>query len=358
MALNQSKVKSFRRCQKQYSFRHDYAPEGLELVPKYPTLPLKIGGWLHTCQQAFHAEWAGVKGADWEAVHDRLTHEFNQMFTEEKEQYGDLPGESDRLMRSYIRHLAKDQDRFEVATLKNGKPGIEFVVEVPLRKWGINDSFKGRIDLLVHDYDIRGLWIWDAKWVRKIPTPDERMMDPQRLMYVWALRKMGYDVRGFAHCYMRKKAPTVPILLKRGGRYGVAGMLTTKPSLDTDLLTYVRAMKAAHGSQWKMLAKTYYADKIRTLKAREETWFRRELSPVQPGMINQALGEFLATALDIEKRRTDDFVPRTYQYNCKFQCNYHDPCVAEFAGLDIEPLLKARFQYEEERYFGDEDEED
>ena len=339
MNFNQSKIKSFRRCQKQYSFIHDYAPEGYELKPKYPSLPLKIGGWLHELQEAYHLEWAGVTTKTWKEVQRELTKNFNLLFDEEKEKYGvDLPDEAYRLFAAYRRHYRDDSEKYRVATLKDGQPGIEFMVEVPMGR----HFFKGRIDLLVEDLEYGGLWIWDAKWVRKIPNADERMMNPQALMYPWALKKAGYDVRGFVFNYGRKKPPTIPPLLKKG-------FLTTRHSLDTDVYTYLREIKRTHGDGWKRLAKTYYADKIEELKARHNDWFRRERVPVDNVRINAALREFKATVRDILRRQTDD-VPRSYAYNCPFNCDYHDPCVAEFTGRDITKLLETNYVLEEERY--------
>lgn len=347
-AYNQSKVKMFRRCQKQYSFRYDYAEKlglepSLEMVPKQPSVPLKRGSWLHALQEAHHQEWAGVEGADWQIVHDQLTEEYNKLFEEERELMGDLPTECARLFRAYLKRWQADTERYTIAKMGNGHPAIEFVIEVPLTKWQIDEPFKGRIDLMVHDSDIGGLWIWDAKWVKTIPPQDERMMSPQALMYVWALRKLGYDVRGFVFNYGRTKPPTIPPVLKR------SGLLTMRRSLDCDVHTYVEEIRKLHGTDWKEAAYSIYREKILELRGREAMWFRREQIPTEPHRINQALVEFLTTILDIRSRRKKN-PPRSYFYNCKFSCGYHDLCVAEFNGLDIEPLIKYNYTFEEERY--------
>ena len=96
---------------------------------------------------------------------------------------------------------------------------------------------------------------------------------------------------------------------------------------------------------------------LQELKAREALWFRRERIPVEPARINQALGEFLQTCRDIERRHTK-FVPRTYNYTCPRNCDYHELCVAEFQGLDIAPLIKLHYQVESERYGEDSNQED
>jgi PD-(D/E)XK nuclease superfamily len=341
--FSQSKIKQFRRCQKQYSFCTDYAPEGKELKPKYPSLPLKIGGWLHELQEAYHREWAGLD-ASWEDKHEDLATQFNNLFDEEKERYGDLPDEAYRLFKAYRRHYKDDADKFKVATLHDGSPAIEFIVEATLAG---KHQFKGRIDLMVEDQEYGGLWVWDGKWVRSIPKADERMMNPQSLMYPWALTKNDYHVRGFVFNYGRKKPPAIPDTLKKG-------FLTTKHSLDSDVYTYLRQIKRVHGDDWKHYATTYYAEKLKELKARSNNWFRRERVPVDKTRVNAALREFWSTAQDILHRNEED-IPRTYLYSCAFNCDYHDPCVAEFTGRDITQLLKTNYTIEEERYAGEPD---
>lgn len=311
------------------------------MVTKTPSLPLKRGSWLHALQEAHHRQWAGLD-EDWRDKHEELATAFEGLFDEEKEELGDLPDDCYRLFRAYLRHWGRDAEDLAVATLHDNRPAVEFVVEVPLHKWVPEGVFKGRVDLLVEDREVGGLWIWDHKWVKSVPASDERMMSPQTLMYVWALRRLGYDVRGFVFNYGRTKPPTLPMVLKRG-------TLTMRNKLDTDYATYLGAIKELHGDEWKHWAKNVYLPKLKELKNREVLWFRRERVPVEAERITRALGEFLVSCRQIEKRPKAS-VPRTYEYNCKFSCSYHDLCVAEFQGLDITPLIKRRFTFEEERY--------
>lgn len=365
--LNQSRVKMFRRCQKQYSFRYDY-PEmygggaGQEMVPQKKKLPLYRGSWMHALQESLHYQWAGykkfkiefgegkhalkIKAKSWKDVHAVLADQFNTMFEEEREDLGDLPAECERMFKAYLRYWKSDRERYTVAQYDD-KPMIEFMVDCPLTKVGGRYyNFKGKLDLVVNDDEYGGLWIWDAKWVKNIPHPDERMMSPQAIMYVWALREhYGLDVRGFLYNYGRTKPPTVPAVLQRG-------TLTLRANLDTDYSTYLQAIKDLHGDNWKKYI-PYYREKLNSLKGREQLWFRRERIPVEPGRIAAALAEYVATAKDVHVREPST-PPRSYFYNCKFGCDYHDLCVSEFNGLDITPLVKANYQFTGERY-GEED---
>lgn len=349
MAWNQSRIKLYRRCQKAYAFRYDTSGDSRELVPRVPKIQLKRGTWLHALQEAHHRQLAGEKNQI-EAVIQQMAAEYDKLFDEEKEEYRGLPEEVVRIFQTYLRCWQEtDPDRYKVAKLKDGSPAVEFVIEVPLDRWRIEEPFKGRIDLMLEDLEYGGLWLRDAKWVKSIPPSDERMMSPQALMYAWAMRKLGYDIRGFIYDYGCTKSPTRPTLLRRSSQYGAAGTLTQKPSLSCDYWTYLETIKEVHPHDWKYYARHVYADKLRELKLKSPLWFRRERIPVEPSRIKTALGEYITTIRQIE-RRPMKVVPRTYDYRCKFGCDYHDLCVTEFNGMDIEPLIKAKFTYEEERY--------
>ena len=338
--FNQSKIKMWRRCEKQYAFRYDYSPEGKELVPRVVKLPLQKGTWLHALLEAHFREEAGLEEADWMEVHKQFVRKFNTYFDEEKEELGDLPGECLRIFKAYLRFYRDSETQFTTATLPDGEPALEFVVEAKLPD---GNRFKGRIDRLVEDTEYGGLWIWDHKWVKTVPDTDERMMSPQAPMYVWALQENDYDVRGFLYNYGRTKAPTVPQRLQRGG-------VSQRKNLDTDLVTYVNELKDEYGDQWKIAAKTMYRDTLIRLKNRNVLWFRRERVPVEQDRIDRCLREFLNSISELQDRWMKEEAPRSYFYNCKFGCEYHGPCVAEFQGLSIENLLKKNYELVEERY--------
>ena len=339
LTINQSKLKLWRMCQKAYAFRYDYE-EGKELVPKHPKITLKRGTWMHELQRAHHESWAGVPGAHWVKRHDELTQEFYNLFEEERAIYGNLPDECERMFRAYLRYWKNDTEEYTPYILDDGTPAIEWVFEIQLPQYGIR--FKGTIDLLVADNEYGGLWIWDSKWVSRVPPADERMMSPQSLLYVWALRSLGFDIRGFVYNYGRTKAPAIPRVLK-------SGMLSVAQNMDTDYWTYLQTIRDNHGDQWREYAKHVYYDKLQALRARNSDWFRRERIPCEESRTKSAVVEMIVSKRDID-RRNKRHPPRSYSYNCKFRCDYHDICVAEFTGMDIEPLVHHGYTTTDERY--------
>ena len=364
-AHNQSRVRSYVRCRRQYFYRYDYpvlylgADQGQELTPIYPSLPLKRGSWMHKLQEAYFLQLGGLPtpvviqrgkrrtehSADgWEEVHELMSSEFMRLFEEQREQYGDLPTECDRMFRGYLKRWKGDNDRFRLAKQHDGSPAVEMMVTWPLEKYGIKAPFKGRIDLLVEDLEYGGLWIRDAKWMKVIPGPDERTMSPQNIMYTWAGRKMGYDIRGFIYDYGRTKAPSIPYVLKRG-------TVSTAKKIDTDVATYFKTIKEVHKGEWKLYLPVY-REKLLELKEREKTWFDRERITVEGPRYRQGFKEYILAAQDIENRGKPF---RTYIRACKWDCDYHEPCVAQFQGLDIERLMTTQYHIEEERYGIDEE---
>jgi hypothetical protein len=332
------------------------------MVPAVHKLPLYRGTWMHALQETLHHQWAGAvpfeiiigegrnslaeEVSRWEDTQELFTDAFNELFDEEKGDLGELPDECERLFRSYLRFWKHDRDLYTVAELPNGKPAIEVVVQASLEEFGVPGNFKGKIDLVVEDDEYEGYWIWDAKWVKSIPVPDERMMSPQALLYFWAFRRQ-FDVplRGFVYNYGRTKPPAMPRVLKRP-----AGMLSTASKMDTDYYTYLAAIKDTHGTKWKKYL-PYYKPKLEELRGRERLWFDRARIPVDDDRILRGVREYLATVADIRRReKRRDYVPRTYSNSCKWFCEYHNLCTAEFQGLEIEPLIKSSMHFVGERY--------
>jgi hypothetical protein len=343
VAYNNSRVKLFVRCSQAYSFRYDYPRLALgkrgELVPNRLSEGLKRGGWMHMLMEAHWRQLAG-QGSGWQARHEELKAEFDGLFDEEKEYYGDLPTQCHSLMTRYLRYYQDDEEKFKIVRLPKGQPGVEFIVEVPLKPFGLKGIFKGQIDLLVRDLEYGGIWIRDAKWMKSIPSADERMMSPQNIMYAWALRHLGHDIRGFIYDYGRTKPPAEPYILKNG-------TVTTRKNIDTDYMTYIKAIKKAHGKRWKQAARTIYKPKLRELKAREVLWFDRQRIPLDGPRMDNGLREYLTAVAGIQDRGEP---VRNYIYNCKFSCAYHDACVASFQGLDITNLMRTNFHVQPERY--------
>ena len=88
-----SMLKTFRRCPKQTEYKYVE-----RLKPKTQGRPLRLGTWMHKLEEV-HG-----KGGNWKKAQKNLKREWLKLFEEERAEIGDLPGDTERLMRSYLWH--------------------------------------------------------------------------------------------------------------------------------------------------------------------------------------------------------------------------------------------------------------
>lgn len=181
-----SELKAWRTCRQMYHYKYR---ENLEPRLKPPSL--KRGAWMHSLLEAYY------KGEDWRKTHRDLVKQFNELLEEEKEYYGDLPGECEYLMSLY-----------EETYTYHDKP---ILVEHEFEKFPISPSskvlLKGRIDLVIEDPQ-RGIWLVEHKTASRIPNEDERLVNPQVALYIPVVERiLGTKVQGVLWNYIRTKIP-------------------------------------------------------------------------------------------------------------------------------------------------------
>lgn len=314
-----SMIKTFRRCPKQAQYKYMD-----RLKPKSVSLPLKQGDWMHKLLEAHY------KGEDWQEVHRRLTLKFNELFDEEKEEYGNLPDECYRMMRSYLWHYQND-------------PWIVHEVELVLEcEFPDGSIYRGRIDLLIENQF--GLWIVDHKNNKTLPKNNLRILDAQSALYIVAAVKMGIPVQGFIWNYLRRKAPTKPELIKDGSR--VARWNT----IDTDYPTAARFFK-----KHPEIPLGPYKQKLRRLRDQQyvpgqtqsSTFFRRDVLEKDSAMLKRVWTEAYHTHKRLHSyfpQANPDAVERVPERSCDFMCSYSDICQAELMTGDASRLRRQNFR--------------
>lgn len=180
-----SELRTWRTCRQMYHYKYR---EHLE--PRLKSPALKRGAWIHDLLEAYY------KGEDWRETHQALVKQFNELLEEEKEYYGDLPGECEYLMTLYEE------------TYRNDKP---ILVEHEFKEFPISPSskvlLKGRIDLVIEDPQ-RGIWLVEHKTASRIPNEDERLVNPQVALYIPVVERiLGTKVQGVLWNYIRTKIP-------------------------------------------------------------------------------------------------------------------------------------------------------
>lgn len=314
-----SMIKTFRRCPKQAQYKYMD-----RLKPKLLGLPLKYGSWMHTLLEAHY------KGEDWREVHQRLCDKFGELFDEEKEQYGNLPSDCRRMMESYLWHYKLD-------------PWVIHEVELILEcEFPDGAIYRGRIDLLIENEF--GLWIVDHKNNKVLPRNDFRLLDAQSGLYIVAARKMGIPVEGFIWNYLRRKAPTIPELIKDGSR------VSRWNTIDTDYPTAAKFFKA-HPE----LRLGPYKAKLRRLKAQQyqhgepqtSSFFRRDVLEKNNDMLKRVWTEAYHTHKRMHQyfpQKNPDAVERVTNRSCGFECSFTDICQAELLTGDASRLRRQNYR--------------
>lgn len=333
MIYSPSSVKKFRRCKRSYYYG---VVEGLEI--RRPDIKLKRGSWFHELMEVKYS------GADWRKAHRRLTKDFNNLFLEERESYGDLPDQVERMMNGYELHWRDDEENWEI--LHNEET---FQVE-----FSGGDFLNFKPDLIIRDHAIKGapLFIVDHKTTKSIPSADWRIEDLQSTIYYWALRELGMEIKGFIYNYIRTKDPTVPSINKDGS--------ISKRRIDTDYYTMAKFLLEYFEETSVNKLPVKWKTQLHTLRLNNKFLKRSRYTPT-PATLDRTIAEFSYTAQEMEiwsqmgeEQELDPWV-RTMVPSCDWDCEFHDLCMVELLGGDGKFMRRQKYQpstYTKERNLG------
>lgn len=287
-----------------------------KLEPKQKGIALERGTWIHDLLMHHYDE------EDWKIRHAELTREFNNLFEEEREDLGDLPGECRRIMLAYLRHYRQEDKRYRVIDSE-----VDEILTLPN---GLEFNFI--IDLIVEDVIDGGLWLWDHKTLKSFMDSDFMLIDAQLARYFWCAEKMGYTpLRGVMFNEIRTKAPAIPQLLKKGG-------LSQRKNIDTDVHTYLREIRKYD------LDPNDYAALLRRLATQGEKFFRRTKLPKDRPLTKRLMDELNWSAKEIIRAERAGEFPRTPDKSCVWGCSYKDICITELMGGDASSIIKMNFR--------------
>jgi RecB family exonuclease len=312
MQISNSKLNTYRRCPNKFRYRYV-----LKLRPKKRVVQLERGSWIHELLMVHN------DGEDWRIRHRQLTKKFQNLWEEEREDLGDLPGECARIMFAYLRTYKSDAQRYRVIDSE-----LDEVVSLPN---GL--KLNVIVDVVLEDIIDGGIWLRDYKTRDKFTRSENMMLDPQMTLYFWSMEQMGYKpIRGAQYDEIRTKAPSAPHLNKDGG-------LSKAKSIDTDVWTYMHEIKRYD------LDPADYEDILRHIAVNQkDRFFRRTPIPKDRPVIQTTMREAVQTAQEIQQAEQRHRFPRTFDTSCTWQCEYRDLCIAELYGGNIDPLIKMNFE--------------
>lgn len=302
-----SRAYTYRSCQKQYEFKYLR-----KLTKKAPALPLVRGKIL--------GEMLNERAAKkpYQPVIEKYQKKYGALFEEEKQIYGDILGDCQRIIEGYDRLYSNEEFKYvgtEVELNVALSPSVEFV---------------GYIDKLVADSKDR-IWVMDHKSHAVIPSEEQRFSDLQLVFYGWARDQLVSAKKktfGVVWDYLRTKPPTIPDQLK-------SGELTQRKDIDTDLHTYSSEIRRLG------LSPENYTEILTALSTKPNNFFRRVQLPTPPTtMIQTLVDDLLETANEIKSKKSR--YVRNMTRNCAF-CEFYQLCHAELRGLDWEFIQKSQF---------------
>jgi len=271
-----------------------------------------------------------AKGKDPYAVLAEYKKKYKKLFIEEAEIYQNTLEEGERIFKGYMNHWEDDGVEFvdsEVELKIELVEGVEFVVH---------------IDKVAQEKGM--LWLWDHKTHKNLPTAEQRLSDLQLVLYFWVWNKLHTGKRrvsGIVWDYLRTKTPTIPQLLKNG--------TLSRRDIITDHATYLATIREHN------LDPDQYRDVLDELAKQKSPFYDRVPLPApDKNLIESVVNDTIDTAIEI-RGLGEILKDRNLTYMCP-SCEFYEICHADLRGLDINFIMKTR--YEEAEPYGSEESDD
>jgi len=324
--ISYSRVKVWRRCPQEHYYKW-----GMKLEKKSPPIQLVRGKILHELMEA------RIEGKPWEPILEEYNKEYKQLFLEQQEEFGDIPGDMKKLMDGYVEKYKNDRIEYlefsfkqvqEDGTYLDILKHAEFPLEFELFPGA---KFKGVMDSLARDTQ-GNIWVVEHKTAKKLPDDEVRLSALQAILYCWALPKAGYPKPvGILWDYIRSKAPVIPEELKSGG-------LTKRKNIDTNYQTYMAAITAAG------LDPSDYQDILNILRVKQDNFYKRVYFPApSEHTIKMVVDDLLTSAHEIVEQGKIKKTKALSPFTCK-GCSYAALCRAELFDLDREFIIKRDYK--------------
>lgn len=312
--VSHSKIKTWRRCRKQYSYKYIE-----ELEPRRKSRPLVFGSIVHEMIEA------NANGSDPQTIIKKYQANIKKLFSVEREDYAQIIDDANLLMKYYFEYYKNDKIKFIVIDDKSAEH--EFEVEIAQ-----DILLKGKIDAIVKTSDDR-IWLMEHKSHKIIPQEDVRFRDLQTVIYASIMPALGVKKPdGVLWDYIRSKPPSVPELTKKGQ--------LSKSKIDTFKSIYEDTIKE------NRLNLKDYADVLKSLEGIEKNYFKRVFMPINESLSRQLLKETVITAQEMQMREAKDCT-RNITNDCSW-CSYESLCRAELVGADADYLRKTEFKKRKE----------
>jgi hypothetical protein len=316
MKINQSRVKSFRRCRQEFDYKYNQ-----HLIRRKIKRHFVFGNLGHEMWEEY------ANGGDPFEVLDRIDPSQMRVFQAEREEYGNIIEDIRCIMTEYFNYYKSNS----LVLQRRNKRAAEHEFAVELTK---DITFVGKIDG-VGKTPNKLLWLVEHKTSKHDPpNEDHRWRNLQSAVYIRAIEMLGWwKVEGTCWDYILSKPPAVPKVLK-SGELSQAQLSTLPSRLEAEL------------KKLKLNPKDF-AQMMDDAKENRKRYFQRIFSTISKPVIDSLFKDFLATATEIVSYGDDpNMITRNIDKHCSW-CDYEPLCRATLKGLDVDFVKEREYNVEE-----------
>ena len=215
----------------------------------------------------------------------------------------------------------------------------------PLWK-GLPVAYEGRMDMLAIDHNMH-YWVFDWKTTSRMMDRNTFLyLDDQVGSYVWAMDKIGLDIRGFVYHEQHKSYPQPPKRLK-SIRQGRAFSVSKSEPVEYD--SYLATVMTEDKDAYDM---GFYDEHLAYLKNEGvKFWQRHQISksPQELANIEYNIG------LEVLDMLHKDLLiyPSSSKFGCDW-CAFQTPCMEMNAGGDFQYALDTLYEKKDHYYVREE----
>lgn len=326
MKISITEIMNFARCRRMWKYK---SHNMMGLTPKEESNALVFGSAIHKGLETYYKLDKNISAA---------LVEFSSYWNN-RAKVSDDEEKLHSLGIGMLQHYAEWApivDDFEVISLEE-KFEFHFYSDI---------IFTIKTDGLVRSKD--GIWILENKTYSVEPDVDFWSLDLQTTAYPWAISHLvlhnripGIDpdekICGVIYNGLKKKKPTVPELLKKGG-------LSKAMSIDTTFAVYAKALAA------NKLNPNDYTDILNALRLRGNPFFKR-VKIRRTASEFKTFSEFLYT-ISQEMLMSKESVGLCYpspNRDCTFSCGYNKLCISENVEGGTDDLIKNLYNKYQEK---------
>jgi hypothetical protein len=328
MDYTTSQLACFKACPKKWYYRFK-----LMLDPIGHKRTLELGSYVHhlldvfynpdnteqpPCTVTFLQETAESRYAGMlEASEKYYSKKTTDLFEDECTKYDELRSEAEAIVTRYIERNADDLSKYWILATEK-----EFSIPIytPAGK-RTRDNLMGKFDMIVLD-EFETVWFFEHKTTAD--SVDNRFetveLEEQLNNYILVASHKYADFGGGILNVIRKKAPRMPVPLKKGG-------LSRAKDIDTTYELYMEAIEKYGYNP------ADYTDILSILKEKGNRFFGRKIVSRKPHQILETRNELYYTIQSIKNmtklfNKTKDAAVfyRTPTYMCK-NCQYCNLCI-------------------------------